>query len=151
MSFFGTFHEFSRRVLSAVKKGGLNSLDLTKLGYLLKRTEKRNKILARGILSALNSGGATESSIKKLANLFEKAEKRIFADQPPFTASEKAEIAKLLEGHVSKRTERWIQQLDALVAGQFCEEISGKKDLSVRPFKKSIAITEKTKRRKNFA
>ncbi len=123
MSLLKGFAQFAKRVLQAAKKGGLGALDLKKLANLLKRTEKRNKVMARGLLSALAAGGASEKDIKDLAELLRSAEDRILRGEEPFNEIEKAHISRIFKNaYISSKTERWFSNhMDELLAEEIRE------------------------------
>ena len=151
MKFIGGFFQFARRVLDAAKKGGLAAVDLKKLDNLLKRTGKRNTVLAKGILSALSAGGASEKDIKRLGDLLKGAEKRIEEDKEPFTDKEQKELSEIFKrAYISDKTQRWFTaQMDDLLAGEIKEFIEGTRrvDLPV-PKKKSVTFEKQEKRKK---
>ncbi len=151
MKFIGSFTEFSQRVVSAARKGGLPEKELKKLDRLLTRTGKRNAILSKGILSALSAGGASPQDVAKFGQLLVKAEDRISSDKKPFTESESKDLSDLFRrAYVSTKTVKWFSaQIDELVAQEISDAISGKHKLSpVIPSKK--VTFEKNEERKRL-
>ncbi len=146
MQLIGSFSEFAKRVIGAVKAARMPKQDVKKLERLLDRTAKRNTVLAKGILSALTVGGATENDIEKFGNLLERANQRILDDKEPFTESEKKDVAEIFKhAYVSIKAANWFtNQLDELVAEEIEEFIKGKRAVVV-PSKKFEPKPEKLK------
>ncbi len=124
MAFLKSFSAFVRRVLQAAKKGGLSLADLKKLSNLLRRTGKRNAVLARGLLSALSAGGASERDIRKLAELLHLAEERIMRGEEPFNEIEKAHIARIFRSaSLSQKAASWLtNHVDEFLASEIREQ-----------------------------
>jgi hypothetical protein len=149
MRFIGSFFEFSRRVLDAVKKGGLPQKDVKKLDILLTNTGKRNTILAKGILTALSAGGSSEKDIERFSELLLKAEERIVDDKLPFTPAEHKEISDIFSrAYISAKTARWFSaQVDALLAEEISEFISGSRRVDIGvPTKKTVRFESNTEK-----
>jgi len=140
------FVEFSKNVMAAAKKGGLKKPDLSKLGSLLKKTGKRNRILAQGILSALAAGGASKQDIRRFGELLEIANDRIADGKEPFTAKQQKELNNLFSrAYVSRKTARWFSmQLDGLVADEINDFITGEMKFKTSvPEKKTFRMEKK--------
>lgn len=147
MKLFGAFREFAKRVLNAVKKGGLPRIDQIKLDHLLKKTGRRNLILSRAILSALDAGGASKRDIQRFGELLEQGNHRIINEKDPFTKKEKTELATIFRraSLTRKTTRKFSGDLDELLADQIQAAIKGKKKIPISiPKKKTIRL----KRRK---
>jgi hypothetical protein len=138
-----TFRGFAERVLGAVRKGGLVKNDASMLNHLLKRTEKRNIILAKGILSAMDAGGASKTDVKRFGELLDKANNRIIENKDPFTGVEQNELASIFRrAYVSKKTSGWFtNNLDELLAQELSRNILGKE-------KSTLGIPRKTEGQK---
>ena len=151
MKFIGGFFQFARRVLDAAKKGGLAAVDLKKLDNLLKRTGKRNTVLAKGILTSLSAGGASEKDIQRFGDLLKAAEKRIEEDKEPFTDKEQQELSDIFKrAYISDKTQRWFTaQVDELLAGEIKEFIEGTRRVELPvPKKKSVKFEKQDKKKK---
>lgn len=151
MKILGAFREFAKRVLKAVKKGGLPRIDQMMLDRLLIRTEKRNLILAKGILTTLDAGGATKKDISHLGELLEKAQHRILADKEPFTDRERKDLAAIFRrASVPKKTTRRFTQItDELLAAQINETIKGKRKMTLGiPKKKTLRLKRKKEQKR---
>ncbi len=151
MKFIGGFFQFARRVLEAAKKGGLPVKDLKKLDNLLKKTGKRNTVLAKGILSALAAGGASQKDIELFGDMLEKAEKRISEDKDPFTKNDNEEISRIFKrAYISQKTESWFHaQVDELLAEEIKEFIQGTRRVDIPvPQKKTVGFKEEKKKLK---
>lgn len=147
MKFIGAFFEFSRRVIDAVKAGGLPKHDVKRLDNLLARTGKRNAVLAKGILTALSAGGASDKDVKRFGELLRRAEDRIMEDKEPFTASDSKEVSEIFKrAYVSAKTTRWFQsQVDELLAGEISEFIAGSRRVDIGiPKKKTVSFQKET-------
>ncbi|MBI5227130.1 hypothetical protein HY988_00950 [Candidatus Micrarchaeota archaeon] len=143
MRLSGSFFEFSQRLISAAKKGGLSPNDSKKLDRLLTRTAKRNTILAKGILAALSAGGASTQDVARFGQLLLKAEERIAADKKPFTESESRQLGDLFQkSYVSTKTAKWFSgQIDELVAGEINDFISGNRKVNpLVPSRKTVGF-----------
>ena len=149
MRFVGSFFEFSKKVLGAAKKGGLQPNELKKLDNLLTRTGKRNTVLAKGILTALSAGGASEADVSRFSGLLLKAEERVMDDKKPFTDAERKELSDIFKrAYVSARTAQWFSaQVDELLAEEINEFISGSRRIDIGvPAKKSVRFEKETER-----
>jgi 3-oxoacyl-ACP reductase-like protein len=147
MKFIGAFFEFSRRVLNAVKAGGLPKRDVKKLDNLLMRTGKRNTVLAKGILTALSAGGASDKDVKRFGRMLRNAEDRIMQDKEPFTKAERKELSSIFKrAYISAKTTKWFQvQVDELLAEEITEFIAGSRRVNIGiPKKKSVSFERKT-------
>ncbi|MEW6748831.1 MAG: hypothetical protein AB1295_03950 [Candidatus Micrarchaeota archaeon] len=150
MKFIGAFFEFSRRVIDAVKAGGLPNRDVKKLDNLLTRTGKRNTVLAKGILTALSAGGASDKDVKGFGELLRRAEDRIMEDQEPFTASDRKELSEIFKrAYISAKTAKWFQaQLDELLAEEITEFIAGSRRVGIGiPKKKTVSFESETEKK----
>jgi len=137
----GGFTEFVKSVISSAKKGGLKGKDLKKLEHLLKKTGKRNRILAQGILTALTLGGAGRKDIERFSELLEAANQRITEDREPFTQKQQEELNGIFRrAFISRKTAKWFSlQLDELVAEEINSFIYGERQLMEKvPEKKSV-------------
>lgn len=151
MKFIGAFFEFSRRVIDAVKAGGLPKRDVKKLDNLLTRTGKRNTVLAKGILTALSAGGASDKDVKRFGELLRKAEERIMQDREPFTASDRKALSDIFKrAYISAKTTKWFQaQVDELLAEEISEFIAGSRRVAIGvPKKKTVKFETKTAKKK---
>ena len=140
------FVEFSKKVMSAARKGGLKAPDLKKLGNLLNKTGKRNKVLAQGILSALAAGGSSKEDIHRFSELLEMANDRIEDGKTPFTPKHQAELNTIFaRAYISRKTARWFSlQLDELVAGEISDFITSESKLMTSvPERKTFKLQEK--------
>ena len=144
-----TFRGFAERVLGAVRKGGLVKNDASTLDHLLKRTEKRNIILAKGILSALDAGGAGKADVKRFGELLERANNRIIENKEPFTNSDRNELASIFRrAYVSKKTSSWFSNnLDELLAQEVSSSIKSKSRIGVPRKTEESRIIEKERRK----
>jgi len=145
------FIEFAKKVLGAAKKGGLRGPDLKKLEHLLRRTGRRNRVLAQGILTALNAGGSSKEDIEGFSRLLEDANERILADKPPFTPKQEQELNEIFKkAFISRKTAKWFSmQLDELVAEEINEFITGGKEIMAGvPERKTLKLKEEVKETK---
>lgn len=145
MKFIGGFFQFAEKVLDSSKKGGLPFKDQKKLDNLLKRTGKRNTVLAKGLLSAMTAGGASENDIRDFGEILERAEKRIEEDKEPFTKKDSEDLSEIFKrSFISQKTEKWFHaQLDDLLAGEIKEFISGTRRMDIQIPKKTELIEYK--------
>jgi len=146
MKFIGAFFEFSRRVIDAVKAGGLPKRDVKKLDNLLIRTGKRNTVLAKGILTALSAGGASDKDVKRFGELLRRAEERIMQDKEPFTPSDRKELSSIFKrAYISAKTTKWFHaQVDELLAEEITEFIEGSRRVDIGiPKKKTVGFEKK--------
>jgi hypothetical protein len=151
MEFIGGFFKFARRVIAAAKAGGLSDSDIKKLDSLLERTGKRNTVVAKGLLSALSAGGASGKDISRFGELLAGAEVRINNDKDPFTKGEKDELQDIFKrAYISAKTARWFSgQVDALLAEELGEFISGSKRVDIGvPAKKTVRFEEEERKKK---
>jgi hypothetical protein len=150
MKLLGAFRDFAKRVLDAVKKGGLPKVDQIKLDHLLTRAGKRNLVLARAILVALDAGGSSKKDIRRFGQLLEHANRRILEDKKPFTKKEEAELSGIFRrASLSEKTRhRFAGNLDELLASQINESIRGKKKVVVGIPKKKKTVKMNTRRKK---
>ena len=151
MKFLSRFMIFAKKVISAAKKGGLREPELRKLTHLLKKTGKRNRVLAQGILTALNAGGSSKKDIMHFSELLESANQRILDEKVPFTKKQQKELNGIFaRAYVSKKTRRWFStQLDELMAGEINDVISGEKKLMGKvPERKTVKFMVRKETRK---
>ncbi|NYZ77381.1 hypothetical protein H0O02_03635 [Candidatus Micrarchaeota archaeon] len=137
----GGFIEFVKSVIGSAKKGGLKGKDLKKLEHLLRKTGKRNRILAQGILTALALGGAGRKDIGRFSELLGAANQRIAEDREPFTPKQQEELNGIFSrAFISRKTAKWFSmQLDELVAEEINSFIYGERQLMEKvPEKKSV-------------
>jgi len=150
MKLLGAFKDFAKRVLDAVKRGGLPKVDQIKLDHLLTRAGKRNLVLAKAILVALDAGGSSKKDIERFGSLLEHANRRILEDKPPFSKKEEAELAGIFRrASLSEKTRhRFTGNLDELLATQIKESIEGKPKVvvGIPKRKKTIRIDPKQKK-----
>lgn len=143
MRLIGSFSMFTQRVLDSLKSTKLPKSDRDKLSRLLKRTARRNSILAKGILSGLSAGGANDEDIRKFSKLLERANTRIMEDKDPFSESDKKDLKEIFRrSYVSAKAADWFTtQMDELLAEEIGEFIRGKRTLTVPT--KTISFEEK--------
>jgi hypothetical protein len=150
MKLLGAFRDFAKRVLDAVRKGGLPKVDQIKLDHLLTRAGKRNLVLAKAILVALDAGGSSKKDIRRFGELLEHANRRILEDKRPFTKKEEAELAGIFRrASLSEKTRhRFTGNLDELLASQINESIKGRRKVvvGIPKKKKTIKINPREKK-----
>ncbi|MEK6982370.1 MAG: hypothetical protein AABX38_05550 [Candidatus Micrarchaeota archaeon] len=143
MRLIGSFYMFTQRVLDSLKSTKLPKSDRDKLSRLLKRTAKRNSVLAKGILSGLSAGGASDDDIKKFSKLLERANSKILEDKEPFSEIDKKDLKEIFRrSYVSAKAADWFaSQMDELLAEEIGEFIQGKRTIGVPT--KTILLEEK--------